>query len=97
MDEASGNSAPGAKAGQTRRNLGGLRDIVPDLEAAGELRRITKPIDIRHIATLVDQSETALLFTNVIGYDMPVISGVMNSRERLGIAMGCDFAEIEAQ
>lgn len=97
MDEASGNSAPGPNAESSRRNLGGLRDIVPDLEAAGELRRITKPTDIRHIATLVDQSETALLFTNVLGYDMPVISGVMNSRERLGIAMGCDFAEIEAQ
>ncbi|MFP6732733.1 MAG: UbiD family decarboxylase [Rhodospirillales bacterium] len=97
MDQASGNSASGSKAGPRRRNLGGLRDILPDLEAAGELRRISKPTDIRHISTLVDQSETALLFTNVLGYDMPVISGVMNSRERLGVAMGCDFAEIEAQ
>ena len=97
MDEESGNNGPAAKAGTGRRNLDGFRDILPDLEAAGALRRISKPTDIRHIATLVDQSETALLFTNVCGYDMPVISGVMNSRERIGIAMGCDFAEIEVQ
>ncbi|MCZ6884936.1 MAG: UbiD family decarboxylase [Alphaproteobacteria bacterium] len=73
-----------------------MRETLTDLEANGELRRISKPVDIRHIASLVDQSETALLFTNVLGYDIPVVSGVMNSRERLGIAMGCDFAEIEA-
>ncbi|MDP6429084.1 MAG: UbiD family decarboxylase [Rhodospirillales bacterium] len=96
MDESGGDRLPGTDAGSGRRNLGGLRDILPDLEAGGELRRISRPTDIRHIATLVDQSETALLFTNVIGYDMPVISGVMNSRERLGVAMGCDFSEIEA-
>ena len=96
MDESSGNTRPGMDAGSRPRNLGGLRDVLPDLEAAGQLRRITQATDIRHIATLVDQSETALLFTNVIGYDMPVISGVMNSRERLAVTMGCDFAEIEA-
>ena len=76
-------------------SLGGLRDVIGKLKNAGELREISKPTDIRHIATLVDQSETALLFTNVLGYDMPVISGVMNARERLAIAMGCDFADIE--
>ena len=77
-------------------DLGGLRDTIAALEAEGQLRRISKPTDIRHIATLVDQSETALLFTNVDGYDIPVVSGVMNSRDRLAIAMGCDFSEIEA-
>ncbi len=77
-------------------NLGGLREVLDGLRRAGELREISKPTDIRHIATLVDQSETALLFSNVIGYDMPVISGVMNARQRLGIAMGCDFSGIEA-
>ena len=97
MDETRANTSPPVKSGGRRRNLGGLRDIVPDLEAADQLRHINRPTDIRHIATLVDQSETALLFTNVIGYNMRVVSGVMNSRERLGIAMGCDFSGIEAQ
>ncbi len=95
MDDARDQDSKG-KAGAASQSVGDLRETLADLETAGQLRRITRPTDIRHIATLVDQSETALLFTDVIGYDVPVVSGVMNSRDRLGIAMGCDFAEIEA-
>ena len=96
MDETAGDAGQGPGVGSVRQNLGSLRDVLADLEAAGEMRRISRPTDIRHIATLVDQSETALLFTNVLGYDMPVVSGVMTSRHRLAIAMGCEFSEIEA-
>ena len=74
-----------------------FRQLLDDLRAAGELVEISKPVDIRYIAALVDQAETALLFTNVIGYDMPVVSGVLNSRERLSIAMDCPFDEIEGR
>ncbi len=74
-----------------------FRGLLDDLRAAGQLVEITKPVDIRYIATLVDQSDTALLFTNVIGYDMPVVSGLTNSRERLAIAMGCAYGEIEGK
>ena len=56
-----------------------FRELIDELRAADELIEIEKPVDIRHIATLVDQSDKALMFTNVIGYDMPVISGVTNS------------------
>ena len=96
MDETRENTAEGAEDTSGRRNLGSLRDILVAFEANGELRRISKATDIRHIASLVDQSETALLFTNVMGYDIPVVSGIMNSRQRLAIAMGCEFGEIEA-
>ncbi len=96
MDETRGNTAEGADGTSARRNLGSLREILGELEAGGELRRISKPTDIRHIASLVGQSETALLFTNVLGYDIPVVSGIMNSRTRLAIAMGCEFGGIEA-
>lgn len=74
-----------------------FRELIDELRAAGELIEIEKPVDIRHIATLVDQSDKALMFTNVNGYDMPVISGVTNSRERLAIAAGCDFSDIEGR
>jgi len=74
-----------------------FREFVDDLRREGELVEIGKPVDIRHIATLVDQSDKALLFTEIIGYDMPVVSGLINSRERLAIAMGCDFGDIEAR
>ena len=74
-----------------------FREFVDDLRAAGALVEVARPVDIRHIATLVDQSDKALLFTNVEGYDMPVVSGLVNSRARLAIAMGCGFDEIEAR
>ena len=74
-----------------------FRSLLDDLRAAGELIEIKTPVDIRHLATLVDQAKTALLFRNVIGYDMPVLSGLIKSRERIAIAMGCRFAETEAK
>jgi len=74
-----------------------FREFVDDLRREGQLREVTKPVDIRHIAALVDQSDTALMFSNVAGYDMPVVSGLVNSRERLAIAMRCEFSEIEAR
>ena len=48
-----------------------------------------QPVDIRHIATLVDQSDKALFFHNVIGYDMPVVSGIIRTQKRA--AMGMDL------
>ena len=44
-----------------------FRQFVDDLREAGQIREIPKPTDIRHIAALVDQSETGLIFSNVIG------------------------------
>jgi 2,5-furandicarboxylate decarboxylase 1 len=74
-----------------RQFLGRLRD-------AGELVDLHQPVDIRHIATLVDQSDKALLFHNVIGYDMPVVSGIIRSRERAIMSLGCtEYGEIEAK
>jgi 2,5-furandicarboxylate decarboxylase 1 len=74
-----------------------LRTLLDDLRDAGELIEIKKAVDIRHIATLVDQAKTALMFRNVIGYDMPVLSGLIKSRERIAIALGCRFGEAEAK
>ena len=74
-----------------------FRGLLDDLRGVGQLVEIARPVDIRHIAALVDQSDKALLFTRVDGYDMPVVSGVVNDRDRLAIAMGCPFGEIEAR
>ena len=76
---------------------GDFRSLIDSLRENNELIDIERPVDIRHIATLVDQSDKALRFTNVNGYDMPVVSGVTNSRNRLAIAAGCEFSEIEAR
>src|SRR3974377_189580 len=73
-----------------------FRQSLDRLRQNGELVDLHQPVDIRHISTLVDQARTALFFHNVIGYDMPVGSGIIRSRERATMALGCDtYAEIE--
>jgi 2,5-furandicarboxylate decarboxylase 1 len=73
-----------------------FRQFLDRLRAAGELIDLLQPVDIRHIGTLVDQSDKAILFHNVIGYGMPVVSGIIRSRERAIMSMGCKtYGEIE--
>jgi 2,5-furandicarboxylate decarboxylase 1 len=73
-----------------------FREFLDRLRGAGELVDIKQPVDIRHIATLVDQSNKALFFHDVIGYDMPVVSGIIRSRDRAVMSMHAkDFGEIE--
>jgi 2,5-furandicarboxylate decarboxylase 1 len=75
-----------------------FRQFLDRLREQNELIDLEQPIDIRHIATLVDQSDKALLFHNVIGYDMPVVSGIIRSRERAMIGMGAKtYGEIEVK
>ncbi len=73
-----------------------FRQFLDRLRQSGELVDLHQPVDIRHIATLVDQAETALYFHNVIGYDIPVVSGLIRTRERSMMALGCEtYREIE--
>src|SRR5207237_10611524 len=73
-----------------------FRQFLDRLRQTGELVDLNQPVDIRHIATLVDQAKTALYFHNVIGYDIPVVSGIIRSRERAIAALGCEtYREIE--
>ncbi|MGH7875695.1 MAG: UbiD family decarboxylase [Candidatus Binatia bacterium] len=67
-----------------------FRDYVNTLRQNDELLEIAKPVDLRDVAALVAQSEKALLFKNVTGYSMPVVSGLLQSRNR--IALGMDVA-----
>jgi 2,5-furandicarboxylate decarboxylase 1 len=73
-----------------------FRQFLDRLRQNGELVDLRQAVDIRHIATLVDQAETALYFHNVIGYDIPVVSGIIRSRERAIMALGCKtFRDVE--
>src|SRR5215212_8773473 len=73
-----------------------FRQFLERLREAKELVDIRQPVDIRHIATLVDQSDKALWFHDVIGYKMPVVSGIIRTRERSIMSMGCStYGEIE--
>src|SRR5205085_2062241 len=73
-----------------------FRQFLDRLRQTGELVDLHQPVDIRHIATLVDQSRTALYFHRVIGYAMPVVSGIVRTRERAITALGCEtYRELE--
>jgi 2,5-furandicarboxylate decarboxylase 1 len=73
-----------------------FREFLERLRDAKELVDIRQPVDIRHIATLVDQSDKALLFHDVIGYEVPVVSGIIRTRERSIMGLGCtEYGEIE--
>jgi len=75
-----------------------FREFLDQLRDAKELVDIRQPVDIRHIATLVDQSDKALFFHDVIGYDMPAVSGIIRTRERSVMGMGCtEYSEIETK
>ena len=74
----------------------GFRGYLDRLLSRNHLLDLHEPLDSRHIATLVDQSDKALLFHRVIGYDMPVVSGLIRSSERMAIGMGVErYADIE--
>ena len=71
-----------------------FRGLLDRLRAADQLCDVSVPTDIRYLSTLIDQSDKAILFHDVPGYSMPVVSGLLGSRERLAIAFGCPYPEI---
>ena len=74
-----------------------FRQFLERLRGEKELIDIRQAVDIRHIATLVDQSEHALWFHNVIGYDIPVVSGIIRTQRRAAMGMGvANWSDIEA-
>lgn len=72
-----------------------FRDFVATCRKNGELIEISQSVDLRNVAALVPQSDKALLFTNVEGYSMPVVSGLLQSRKRLSLALGVPYERIE--
>jgi 4-hydroxy-3-polyprenylbenzoate decarboxylase len=76
-----------------------LRDFLLALESAGELRRITAPVDphleITEILDRVMKSPgggPALLFENVIGSTVPLAANVLGSHKRMAMALGTEDA-----
>lgn len=80
----------------------GLRDFVTLLERRGELVRVTTPVspalEITEIVRRVSQGQaarnSALLFEQVRGYDMPVLINMFGSAQRMAWALHVD--ELEA-
>ena len=70
-----------------------LRDFIAHLEQQGKLVRISHPVDPDYEMTEISDRTLraggpALLFENPIGYDMPVLTNLFGTPERVAIGMG---------
>jgi 4-hydroxy-3-polyprenylbenzoate decarboxylase len=70
----------------------GLSDFIGALERAGELKRVSAPVDTNlEIAEILRRAmyerKQALLFENVKGYDVPVAGNLFGSEKRMRIAL----------
>jgi 4-hydroxy-3-polyprenylbenzoate decarboxylase len=80
----------------TDQSLRGFLDL---LEADGQLLRVSRRVDARHELAAwlgIDDDGPALLFEDVSGSDTPVVGNVVNSRERLAVALGVPVAALTA-
>ena len=75
-----------------------LREFIAKLEEIGELQRITAPVSAElEIAEITDRvckgpagQNKALLFENVKGSSMPVLTNALGSGRRMALALGVD-------
>lgn len=70
-----------------------LRDFIAHLEQQGKLKRISHPVDPNYEMTEISDRTLraggpALLFENPIGYNMPVLTNLFGTPERVAIGMG---------
>jgi len=75
-----------------------LREFTQDLEKRGLLKRISTPIstelEITEISDRVLRAAgPALLFENVKGYDMPVLTNLFGTADRIALGMGRESAD----
>lgn len=75
-----------------------LRDFIAMLEARGELKRISYPVDPNlEMTEICDRTlkagGPALLFENPVGYEMPVLGNLFGTPERVALGMGEESVE----
>ncbi|MFT6791372.1 MAG: 4-hydroxy-3-polyprenylbenzoate decarboxylase [Cellvibrionaceae bacterium] len=75
-----------------------LRDFIEQLEAIGELKRISYPVNPRlEMTEICDRTlkagGPALLFENPVGYSVPVLANLFGTLKRVALGMGADSVE----
>lgn len=75
-----------------------LRDFLLQLEAVGELRRVTEPVSARlEMTALADRvlraGGPAMLFEHPVGYKIPVLTNLFGTPERVARGMGAEDLE----
>ena len=67
-----------------------FRDFLHDLDDAGEIQRVAKPVDPRDLSGLAAQTDKAVLFDEIEGYPgWRVATALLSSRRRLAITLDC--------
>ncbi len=67
----------------------GLRSSIETLRQKGELLEIKKAVDVRYVTPLLWQTEKALHFQNIKGYDAEMVGGLVVDRSRAAALLGC--------
>jgi len=73
-----------------------LKSFVDLLESRGQLKRITAPVSAElEISEITDRvskgnNNVALLFENVTGFDIPILTNQFGSMERMSLALGVE-------
>ncbi len=75
-----------------------LRDFIRQLEAAGQLQRISHPVDpALEMTEICDRTlragGPALLFENPLGSDIPVLANLFGTAQRVASGMGADSVD----
>ncbi|MCC5858393.1 MAG: 4-hydroxy-3-polyprenylbenzoate decarboxylase [Ectothiorhodospiraceae bacterium] len=75
-----------------------LRDFIAGLEAQGELKRVTAPVDPKlEMTEICDRTlrreGPALLFEKPVGHDMPVLGNLFGTPRRVALGMGAESTE----
>ena len=73
-----------------------LRTFLAQLEADGEIRRITRPVDPKfEVAQIVAEHDDALLFEHLTGFPgWRLASGYVARRAHFARALGCEVADL---
>src|SRR3974377_142851 len=71
-----------------------FRDYLQRLIDISELVRVNEEVDLRHVSLRVAESNKALWFERVRGYDFGIVSGILGSRRRVAIGLDCDHRDI---
>lgn len=72
-----------------------LRDFINQLEALGELKRVSQPLSPHLEMTafcdkVLKNSGPAILFENPTGYNLPVLGNLFGTTKRVALGMGCE-------
>jgi 2,5-furandicarboxylate decarboxylase 1 len=68
----------------------GFRTFIEQLQTSGELTKITKPISTEYeVASVIEaMGEKPVLFTNVKESQIPVVGGLVSSKDLIARAIG---------